>query len=38
MYNKEYAKYSKYVGKITRDLRSAYYKTGTNEEKQEIPL
>lgn len=38
MYNKEYVKYSKYVGKITHDLRNAYYKTGSQEEKREIPL
>lgn len=38
MYNREYIKYSKYVGKITRDLRNAYYKTGSYEEKREIPL
>lgn len=36
--NKEYIKYSRYVGKITHDLRDAYYRTGTKEEKQEIPL
>ena len=35
---KDYAKYSKYIGKLTRDLRSAYYSTATDEERQEIPL
>ncbi len=38
MENKEYLKYSRYVGKITHDLRQAYYKTGSIEEKKEIPL
>ncbi len=36
--NKDYIKYSRYVGKITHELRNAYYKTGSDEEKKEIPL
>ncbi len=35
MNNKDY---SKYIGKITHDLRNAYYKTGNIDEKKEIPL
>lgn len=31
-------KYSRYIGKLTHDLRQAYYKTGSIEEKREIPL
>lgn len=31
-------KYSKYIGKITHDLRNAYYSTATEEEKKEIPV
>ncbi len=34
----DYLKYSRYIGKITHELRQAYYKTGTEEEKREIPL
>ncbi len=33
--NKEYDKYSRYIGKVTRDLRNSYYKTATEEEKKE---
>lgn len=36
--NREYNKYSRYVGKITHELRNAYYRSGTVEEKKEIPL
>lgn len=36
--NKDYIKYSRYVGKITHELRNAYYETGTDDEKKEIPL
>lgn len=36
--NKNYSKYSRYVGKITHELRNAYYKTGTIAEKKEIPI
>lgn len=36
--NKDYSKYSRYVGKITHNLRNSYYKTATEEEKKEIPL
>lgn len=37
MVNKDYIKYSRYVGKLTHELRQAYYRTGTPEEKREIP-
>lgn len=36
--NREYIKYSRYVGKITHELRNAYYESGDNDEKKEIPL
>ncbi len=36
--NKDYIKYSRYIGKITHELRNAYYKTGSEEEKKEIPV